>query len=181
MRVITGTARGRKLQQPDGLEIRPTADQVKESIFNIIQGDVEGRACLDLFAGTGQLGIEALSRGAASCVFVDSARDAVRLVKKNLEKTELNGQVFQSDALRFLESREQYDLIFVDPPYQAGLYPEVLRRIKDFDKLHTGGIIVVESAAELEPASPGAPIEKLRSYRYGKVRITTFTKTDNKL
>ena len=178
MRVITGIARGRKLIEPQGMDIRPTSDQVKESVFNIIQGDVEGRACLDLFAGTGQMGIEALSRGAKSCVFVDQSRTAVKLTKDNLEKTKLSGNVFQGDALRFLESREQYDLIFVDPPYQAGLYPEVLKRIKNFDKLHLGGIIVVESSADYEPDSPGAPIVKLKTYQYGKIRITTFRKEE---
>ena len=161
------------------MEIRPTSDQVKEAIFNIIQGDVEGRACLDLFSGTGQMGIEALSRGAKSCVFVDQSRAAVKLTKDNLEKTKLGGNVFQGDALRFLESREQYDLIFVDPPYRAGLYSQVLERIKDFDKLHTGGIIVVESPADAEPESPGLPVRKLKSYKYGKIRVTTFLKSED--
>ena len=86
MRVITGTCRGRRLLEPVGRDVRPTADQVKEAMFNIIQFDVEGRKVLDLFAGTGQLGIEALSRGAADCLFVDSARDSVRLVQENLRR-----------------------------------------------------------------------------------------------
>ena len=178
MRVITGVARGRKLKEPVGLDIRPTADQVKEAVFNIVQGDVEGRSCLDLFSGTGQMGIEALSRGAGSCVFIDSDRTAVKLTKENLERTGLQGRVLQADALRFLETGEKYDLIFIDPPYRSGLYEQVLTRIKDFDKLHTGGIMVVESSADYEPESPGAPYRKLRSYRYGKVRITTFTKSE---
>ena len=178
MRVITGIARGRKLKEPEGMEIRPTADQVKEAVFNIIQGDVEGRKCLDLFSGTGQMGIEALSRGAASCVFVDADKKAVNLTRKNLDTVKLGGQVVQSDALRFLESGEKYDLIFIDPPYHAGLYDKVLERIKAFDKLHTGGIMIVESSADYEPESPGAPYFKLRSYRYGKVRITTFTRRE---
>lgn len=178
MRVITGSARGRKLQEPAGMDIRPTADQVKEAIFNIIQADVEGRDCLDLFSGTGQMGIEALSRGAKSCVFVDESREAVRLTKLNLEKTGFSGRVAQGDALRFLESGEKYGLIFVDPPYRAGLYEGVLRRIKDFDKLHPGGIMVVESPADDEPVAPGGPYQKLRSYRYGRVRVTTFTRIE---
>ena len=179
MRVITGTARGRKLLEPAGMDIRPTTDQVKEAVFNILQGDVEGRTVLDLFAGTGQLGIEALSRGAESCTFVDESREAVRLVKANLEKCGLRGSVFQGDALRFLESRETYGLIFLDPPYRSGLYGELLQGIKAFDKLQTGGIMVVETPAELEPDSPGLPYVKLRSYRYGKVRITTFTRNED--
>ena len=90
MRVITGLARGRKLKEPEGVVIRPTSDMVKESIFNIIQYDVEGRSVLDLFAGTGQLGIEALSRGAATVTFVDESASAIKLVKENLKRTELS-------------------------------------------------------------------------------------------
>ena len=94
MRVITGIARGRKLKEPEGMDIRPTADQVKESVFNIIQGDVEGRS-LDLFSGTGQMGIEALSRGAAGCVFVDADRTAVKLTKLNLERPACKARCFR--------------------------------------------------------------------------------------
>lgn len=180
MRVITGTARGRKLLEPSGMEIRPTTDMVKESVFNIIQGDIEGRVCLDLFAGTGQLGIEALSRGAKSCVFVDESRDAVKLVKANLERCGFSASVTQADALRFLEASGGFDLIFIDPPYRSGLYENLLRTIKDFDKLHIGGIMVVESPADYEPESPGLPYVKLKSYRYGKVRITTMTRIEEK-
>ena len=116
MRVITGIARGRKLMEPEGMDIRPTTDNVKESIFNIIQFDIEGRKVLDLFAGTGQLGIEALSRGAESCVFVDQSKAAVKLVKDNLKKTQLeNGRVVQGDSISFLAGREKFDLIFLDP------------------------------------------------------------------
>ena len=179
MRVITGTARGRRLLEPSGMDIRPTTDQVKEAVFNILQGDIEGRTCLDLFAGTGQLGIEALSRGAAACTFVDESREAVKLVKQNLEKCGLTGAVVQGDALRFLEGRERYGLIFIDPPYRSGLYGELLEKIKHFDKLQRGGIMVVETPADYEPDSPGLPYAKLRSYRYGKVRITTFTRNED--
>ncbi len=176
MRVITGTARGRKLLEPAGMDIRPTTDQVKEAVFNILQGDVEGRSCLDLFAGTGQMGIEALSRGAKDCTFVDESREAVKLVKANLEKCGFAGRVVQGDALRFLEQPGTYGLILLDPPYRSGLYETLLQGINDFDKLQAGGIMVVESPADLEPDSPGLPYVKLRSYRYGKVRITTFTR-----
>ena len=99
MRVITGTARGRKLATPSNNDIRPTTDNVKESIFNIIQFDIEGRRVLDLFAGTGQLGIECLSRGAESAVFVDQSREAVKLVRDNLKTCNLNGTVLQMDSL----------------------------------------------------------------------------------
>ena len=102
MRVITGTARGRKLKTPENFDIRPTTDNVKEALFNIIQFDIEGRRVLDLFAGTGQLGIEALSRGAKSCVFIDESRDAVKIVKDNLKTCGLSGTARQHTALDYL-------------------------------------------------------------------------------
>ena len=178
MRIIAGSARGRSFDAPRGRDTRPTLDRVKEAIFGSIQFQVPGATVLDLFSGSGNMGLEALSRGAESCVFVDADRTAVKLTKLNLERTGLRGEVFQADALRFLESREKYDLIFIDPPYRSELYGDVLQRIKDFDKLHAGGIMVVESSADYEPESPGAPYSKLRSYRYGKVRITTFTRSE---
>ena len=172
MRVITGTARGRKLNEPQGMDIRPTTDMVKEAIFNIVHFDVEGRRVLDLFAGTGQLGIEALSRGAKSCTFIDSSRTSAELCRSNLDKCGLNGIVRQTDALSFLAGCGQFDLIFVDPPYMSGLYDEVLRRINEFDILSEGGIIVCESARETELLS----IDGLdrREYRYGKVKLTVY-------
>ena len=178
MRVITGIARGQKLAEPLNYDVRPTADRVKEAMFNIIQGDEEGRCCLDLFAGTGQLGIEALSRGAASCVFVDEASAAVRLVKANLEKTSLNGgTVLQTDALKYIENCGKFDLIFIDPPYASGFCEKALKAITKFDKLNPGGIIICETAADNEPGQLDEPYRKLRTYRYGKVRLTTYSKT----
>ena len=123
MRVITGTARGRRLKELQGMETRPTTDKVKESLFSIIQFDIEGRRVLDLFAGTGQLGIEALSRGAAEAVFVDRRPDAVRLVQENLALCGFTdrARVKSGDALTYLKSGEKFDLIFLDPPYAADL------------------------------------------------------------
>ena len=120
MRVITGIARGRRLKEPQGLETRPTTDRVKEGIFSSIQFEIEGRRVLDLFGGTGQMGIEALSRGAAHCTFVDLRKEAVGIIRENLKLTGLEGQatVVQRDALAFLtRCREKYDVIFLDPPY----------------------------------------------------------------
>ncbi len=100
MRVITGSARGRRLKTPEGMDIRPTTDNVKESVFNILQFDIEGRRVLDLFAGTGQLGIECLSRGAREAVFIDQSRDAVRIIRENLKTCGFSAPVLQQDALR---------------------------------------------------------------------------------
>ena len=174
MRVITGTARGRRLREPSGMDIRPTTDMVKEAVFNIVQFDVEGRRVLDLFAGTGQLGIEALSRGAESCVFVDSSRDAVRLVQQNLASCGLKGEVLMTDAVGYLGRCGKFDLIFVDPPYDSGLYEKVLKTINKFDILTEGGIIVCESRRETVLPELTEPYHAHREYRYGKVKLTVY-------
>ncbi len=176
MRVITGTARGRKLSTPENYDIRPTTDNVKESIFNIIQFDIEGRRVLDLFAGTGQLGIECLSRGAESCVFVDESREAVKIVKENLKSCQLQGTVLQMDALSFIRSAGPFDLIFVDPPYDSKLYESVLEIINLVDILSDGGIIVVEARKERMLPEMAAPYHKRKEYRYGKLKVCIYTK-----
>ena len=148
MRVITGSARGRRLKTPEGQDIRPTTDNVKESVFNILQFDIEGRRVLDLFAGTGQLGIECLSRGAREAVFIDADRDAVKIVKENLKTCGFSAPVLQQDALSFLNNCGKFDLVFIDPPYDAGLYEPVLEKINSVDILSDGGIILCESRRE---------------------------------
>ena len=177
MRVITGTARGRKLGQLQGMDTRPTTDQVKESIFNIIQFDIEGRRVLDLFAGTGQLGIEALSRGAAGCTFVDQRRDAAALVRSNLKLCRLSDRVVQGEALSFLASdRERYHLVFLDPPYQTELLENALKKIAEIDILMENGIIICESPADKVLPELPQPYRKGREYRYGKIKITVYRK-----
>ena len=176
MRVITGSARGRKLKTPESYDIRPTADSVKEAVFNILQFDIEGRRVLDLFAGTGQLGIEALSRGAAEVVFVDESRESVRIVKENLKTCGFSAPVYQTNALDFLRSCGKFDLIFVDPPYDAGLYAPVLERINAIDILSDGGIIICEARAETELPDMRPPYRRRKEYRYGKVKICVYTK-----
>ncbi|MCL2588185.1 MAG: 16S rRNA (guanine(966)-N(2))-methyltransferase RsmD [Oscillospiraceae bacterium] len=177
MRVITGIARGRKLREPEGSAIRPTTSMVKEALFNIIQFDIEGRRVLDLFAGTGQLGIEALSRGAASCDFVDSSKAAYQLVKSNLASSELRGgQVFQSDAVSFLSRSQRYDLIFFDPPYELSNLDAIIEKIVQFDILNHHGIIACETKRETILPEVAAPYQKGKEYRYGKVKITLYTR-----
>ena len=176
MRVITGTARGRRLKTPDNYDIRPTTDNVKESLFNILQFDIEGRRVLDLFAGTGQLGIECLSRGAANVTFVDKDRNAVKIVRENLKSCGLNATVLQEDALRILERGQKYDLIFVDPPYDSDLYEAVLDRINLVDILSEGGIIVCEARRERVLPDMTAPYRKCKEYCYGKVKLCLYKK-----
>ena len=176
MRVITGSAKGRKLKEPQGFDIRPTTDQVKEAIFNICQFDVEGRRVLDLFGGTGQLGIEAKSRGAAQVDIVDAARDSIRLIRENVKSVGLDVRVIQADAIDYLRGCGIYDLIFIDPPYDSGLAEKALAQIKAFDILSNGGIIICETRAETELSAPEPPYFLKKQYRYGKVKLTTFTK-----
>ena len=182
MRVITGAARGRRLKELEGYETRPTTDRVKEGIFNIIQFDIEGRKALDLFAGTGQLGIEALSRGAASAMFVEQRRDAAALVKDNLKVTGLgeNARVICGEAMAFLSStKEKFDLIFVDPPYAANLWENTIKTIYQFDILSNHGIIICESPLnqEMPPVEP--PYFLHRTYLYGKIKITTYHREED--
>ena len=152
MRVITGTARGRRLKEPLDYSVRPTTDKVKESIFNIIQFDLEGRRVLDLFAGTGQLGIEARSRGAAHVVFVDSSTASLRLIRDNIKIAGFNTgvSVVPSDAQSFLKTGERFDIIFLDPPYDSTLLENSLIDICRFDILKENGIIVCESKLDKE-------------------------------
>ena len=175
MRVISGSARGRRLKELQGMDPRPTTDKVKESLFNIIQFEIEGRRVLDLFGGTGQLGIEALSRGADHCTFVDMRKEAAALIRENLRLTGLSerSRVVQGDALSFLSScGEKFDVILLDPPYHTELLEKSVERITEFDILREHGIMICESAAERElPALP-PPYERGREYRYGKIRLT---------
>ena len=158
MRVITGSARGRRLKEIEGLETRPTTDRVKEALFSVIQFDIEGRRVLDLFAGTGQLGIEALSRGAESAVFVEQRKDAVQAVRENLAVC---------------------DLIFLDPPYASGLLEQALEEIARFDICRRHGIIVAESAADKVLPPLSAPYAVHREYRYGKIKLTVYHRNED--
>ena len=163
------------------METRPTTGKVKESLFSIIQFDIEGRRVLDLFAGTGQLGIEALSRGAAECAFIDRRPDAVRLIQENLALCRLadRARVRQGDALPYLRSGEKFDLVFLDPPYASGLLEQALTDIAAFDICREHGIIVAESAADKVLPELPAPYRLYREYRYGKIRLSVYHRSGN--
>lgn len=181
MRVITGSARGRRLKEIEGLETRPTTDRVKEALFSVIQFDIEGRRVLDLFAGTGQLGIEALSRGAESAVFVEQRKDAVQAVRENLVVCGLSdrARVVSGDAMSYLKSGEKFDLIFLDPPYASGLLEQALEEIARFDICRRHGIIVAESVADKVLPPLSAPYAVHREYRYGKIKLTVYHRNED--
>ena len=204
MRIITGSAKGTLLDTPEGLETRPTTERVKEALFSMIQFDIEGRRVLDLFAGSGQLGLEALSRGAAGAVFIDSSRQAVDVIMKNAARTRLKERatVASYDYASFLENRgktERFDIIFLDPPYNTGCMKRALDLISDFGMLNAGGYIVCETDTEIEERrKPKKKRERddeadmmrdvfgddeelagrftvVRTARYGRSRITLLT------
>ena len=162
------------------MDTRPTTDKVKEALFNIIQFEIEGRRVLDLFGGTGQLGIEALSRGAAHCTFVDSSRQAAAVIRDNLKTTDFTdrARVVQGDALEFLAGmRERFDIILLDPPYEAGLLEPVLERIVGFDILSPHGIIVAEHSQDRRMPELPAPYVLHKTYRYGRIALTVWRRT----
>ncbi len=179
MRVITGKARGVTLKTPDGLLTRPTADRVKEALFSIIQFDIPCASVLDLFGGTGQLGIEALSRDAKRAVFVDAREDACKLIRENLRRTKLeaNAEVVRSDYQMFLNKcREKFDIIFLDPPYAEKFLEKSLNLITEIDILHSGGIIVTERPVEKELSCEFFGYSRSKDYHYGKTILTIFRK-----
>lgn len=183
MRVIAGSAKGTVLKTPDGMATRPTSDRVKEAMFSIIQYDIPGSKVLDLFGGTGQLGIEALSRGASSAVFVDAADSACKLIKENLKKAKMENQsrVVRSDYLTFLKNcRDQFDIILLDPPYIEIFLENSLYLITEIDILQTNGIIVTERPVEKELPWDFPGFSRSRDYKYGKTVLTIYRKEETK-
>ncbi len=176
MRVITGTARGRKLQTLEGDSVRPTTDMVKESMFSIIQFDIEDADVLDMFCGCGQLGIEALSRGAKSCTFCDIAKVSLNVTEKNLETTGFRNvsKLVNGNSLEYLDrTSAMFDIALLDPPYKAGIMEDAIERVRLH--MNSGGIIVCETAAE-EVLPEGIEGFKSKRYKYGKIALTIYRK-----
>ena len=179
MRVITGKARGTVLKTPEGLQTRPTADRVKEALFSIIQFDVPGAKVLDLFGGSGQLGIEALSRGAKQAVFVDESDAACKLIRENLRRTKLesDARIIRSDYMAFLNScHDKFDLIFLDPPYAEVFLENAIKKISEIDILKSGGIIVAERPVGKEIPGEFPGFTRSKDYKYGTVLLTLYRK-----
>lgn len=175
MKVITGSARGRTLMAPPGLETRPTAAKVKEAVMSMIQFEVEGAVVLDLFAGSGQMGIEALSRGARSCIFVDSAKACQEVIRQNLAHTRLaeGGKVAGGDALSYVSTASgPFDIAFVDPPYKEGLLSRVLEKLAPL--MSGSGAIICETAKEEVLPQILGTMGLYRERRYGKTKITVY-------
>lgn len=178
MRVITGVARGKRLITVAGNDIvRPTGEKVKEALFSSIQFDIEGRRVLDLFAGSGQLGIEALSRGAESCIFVDNNDASLKAVKQNLESTGLVDKaiVQKSDYATFaMRCAQKFDIAFLDPPYQAGILEDAVSKV--IPLMSDYGKIFCEHPSELKMPEIIASFAVCKVYKYGKTLITVYKK-----
>ena len=172
MRVITGSAKGCKLSSPEGLDVRPTLDRVKESLFSILYPYMSNSNVLDLFAGSGALGIEALSRGAAECTFVDKNKKAYDCVINNLRHTKLSDKanvVFGDFEVFFSKNTDKYDLVFLDPPYSVGIEEKVF--LKLHSHINKDAVIVLESESELQNFDG---FEVVKNVRYGRVYITLY-------
>ena len=179
MRVISGKARGVVLKTPNGMATRPTSDRVKEALFSIIQFDLPTAKVLDLFGGTGQLGIEALSREAKSAIFVDEREDACALIRENLKRTKLEGsaKVIRSDYMAYLRScKEKFDIIFLDPPYAEVFLENSLKMITEIDILQSGGIIVAERPVGKDLVFQFEGYTRSKDYKYSSTLLTLYRK-----
>ena len=173
LRIITGTAKGKKLKTLEGEATRPTSERIKEAVFSAIQFDIENRRVLDLFAGCGQLGLEALSRGAASVMFIDSSREAMEIVKDNARTVGFadKSRYLVSDwrnYIRKASGRERFDLVFIDPPYAMECCADAVDRLISADLIAPGAIVVLESGTENPDFSSKEDIEVMKSTHYGK-------------
>ena len=183
MRIITGKAKGIKLETLKGDNTRPTSERAKEAVFSMLQFDIEGREVLDLFAGSGQMGLEAVSRGAKSATFVDKAKDAVAVINKNIEKTRLGDfcRAFCSDVsdyIRTVKGRRKFDIVFIDPPYALRAVPATLSALLGADLLKDTSIIVCESEeADVFESSPelAKKFEVIKASKYGVAHLTVLT------
>lgn len=178
MRIITGSAKGAKLKAPRGLETRPTTDRVKESVFNILAGTVVDACVLDLFAGTGNLGLEALSRGAKQAAFVDRRVESVAVIKDNAEHTKLleHAVIYKRDVLsaldQFAQSGQSFTMIFCDPPYNRGFVASVLKKIDEGTVLQDSGIIVIEHSQHELIQDKWLTLAVKRTEKYGETMVS---------
>lgn len=182
MRVITGSVRGKKLSVLEGNDVRPTTDKVKEAIFSIIQFELPGAKVLDLFAGSGQLGIEAISRGAEKAFFVDKSKASINIITENISETgfEDKSKIIFMDSLDYLRSsKEKYDIVFLDPPYNHGILEQVLPLLESH--MNNGGRIICEHEQRLILPEKIGSICLKKKYKYGKIEVSQYIYSDSQI
>ena len=183
MRIITGDFKGRKIEMPVGYDIRPTTEKVKEALFSIIGQDIYDTTVVDLFSGTGNLGLEALSRGAEKCIFCDNNRESIALIKRNIancraeEWSEIIPGDYEKCLMRMADRKEQADIFLLDPPYKKGLYENCFELISSLDLLKDGGTIVAEHKREDLFPDEIAGFKKIKDRNYGTITLSIFMKS----
>lgn len=177
MRIITGAYRGRRLETPRDFSVRPTSDKVKEAIFSMISQDIDEAMVLDLFAGTGSLGLEALSRGAKHCYFIDNERESVRMLKSNINhcKADNESTVFVGD-FKYAMSRikEPIDIAFLDPPYEGNILEEALLKVSQEGFMAPEGLVITEHGPKNSMPDNIGSLEKIKEKKYGQVHVTIY-------
>lgn len=177
MRIIAGDFKGRRLETPENYDIRPTTDKVKEAMFSILAHDLPGSVCVDLFSGTGNLGLEAVSRGAAKCYFCDSSRTSLNIIKRNIQhcRAEEYSKVLAGDFRKCLERiKEKVDIFLLDPPYDEDLYNEAFEKIRELQLLAEGGVIVAEHRNDWSLDEEIAGFNKIKERRYGHIVLSIY-------
>lgn len=176
MRITAGTARGREIVCPPGLEARPTASKIRQAFFNILRNKVADCRFLDLFAGSGLMGIEALSRGATELVSIDESRNMVKVIEGNLAKCNFTAQVFQSDVRSVLSHlpKQHFDIIFADPPYKSHLSESVLHGVAKNDLLRSGGILAIEHARDFKLPEASGTLVAFDRRHYGQTTVSFY-------
>ena len=175
MRIITGKARGKKLNTLEGEAVRPTTDKVKEALFNILQFQLEGRVFLDMFAGSGQIGLEAVSRGAKKAVFIDASKSAHTVIAGNIKSAGFESEctLVNADSLMYVKNTGlTFDIAFLDPPYRMGLIEKALPLVAA--RMNPGGIIICEHPSDEEVPESAGDFVKAKDYKYGKVILTSY-------
>lgn len=181
-RIIAGEKRGTQILAPQGLDTRPTTDRVREALFGSIQFEISGAVILDLFAGSGALGLEALSRGAKESVFCDRYDDPIEIIKKNIARLGYRNRakVLKNDyihAIKVFQNTKKFDIVFIDPPYRSGYYDDVFKRLAAQEVLASGALLIAESEKPIEIVNDG--YVRYKNKKYGRTHLTFF-RWDNK-